>query len=152
MTDLIAFAPHFPLSCLREAGQQTVRIVRLFIVAAAVLGLAAATATAAPATPKMIYKVDVVTVKTLGKSIMVTATGAVNSGGWTLPHLRARDIHRPESDTAIVEFVATPPPPGAVVVQALIPVSASAQFPLPRYGTVQVQVVAESNSVTAPVR
>jgi hypothetical protein len=129
-----------------------VRIVRLFIVAAAVLGLAAATATAAPATPKMIYKVDVVTVKTLGKGIMVTATGAVNSGGWTLPHLRARDIHKPESDTAIVEFVATPPPPGAVVVQALIPVSASAQFSLPRYGTVQVQVVAESNSVTAPVR
>lgn len=128
------------------------RNVRPLIVAAAVLGLVAATATAAPTTPKLIYKVDAVTVKTLGKNIVVTATGAVNSGGWTLPHLRARDVRKPESDTAIVDFLATSPPAGAVVVQALVPVSATAQFPLPHYGTVQVQVVAETNSVTAPLR
>lgn len=126
--------------------------VRHFIVAAMALALAAATATAAPAPAKLIYKVDAVTVKISGKNMLVTAKGAVNSGGWTSPHLRLRETHVAESDTAIVEFLATPPPAGEVVIQALIPVTAMATFPLPRYGTVQVQVVAESNSVTAPIR
>jgi hypothetical protein len=152
MTYLIQFAPHFPHSCLGGAGQQTVRSVRHFLVAIAVLGLAAATATAALTTPKLIYKVDTVTVKASGSDLVVTATGAVNSGGWSLPHLRVRGTHAAESDTAIVDFLATPPPPNVVVIQALVPVSAMARFPLPRYGTVQVQVVAETNSVTAPVR
>ena len=152
MTYLIAFAPHFPLSCLGEAGQQTVRNVRHFLVAAALLGLAAATATAAPATPKLIFKVDTVTVKTSGNNLVVTATGAVNSGGWTLPHLKMREARAPGTGTAVVDFFATPPPPSVVVIQALVPVTATARFPLPRYGTVQVQVVAETNSVTSPVR
>ena len=128
------------------------RSVRHFLVAIAVLGLAAATATAALTTPKLIYKVDTVTVKASGSNLVVTATGAVNSGGWTLPHLHKREARAPETDTAVVEFLATPPPPSVVVIQALVPVSATGRFPLPRYGTVQVRVVAESNSVTAPVR
>lgn len=128
------------------------RSVRHFLVTIAVLGLAAATATAALATPKLIYKVDTVTVKASGSDLVVTATGAVNSGGWTLPHLHIREARAAEADTAVVEFLATPPQLNVVVIQALVPVSAMARFPLPRYGTVQVQVVAETNSVTAPVR
>lgn len=128
------------------------RSVRHFLVTIAVLGLAAATATAALATPKLIYKVDTVTVKASGSDLVVTASGAVNSGGWTLPHLHIREARAAEADTAVVEFLATPPQPNVVVIQALVPVSAMARFPLPRYGTVQVQVVAETNSVTAPVR
>lgn len=128
------------------------RSVRHFLVTIAVLGLAAATATAALATPKLIYKVDTVTVKASGSDLVVTATGAVNSGGWTLPHLHIREGRAAEADTAVVEFLATPPQLNVVVIQALVPVSAMARFPLPRYGTVQVQVVAETNSVTAPVR
>lgn len=128
------------------------RSVRHFLVTIAVLGLAAATATAALATPKLIYKVDTVTVKASGSDLVVTATGAVNSGGWTLPHLHIREARAAEADTAVVEFLATPPQPNVVVIQTLVPVSAMARFPLPRYGTVQVQVVAETNSVTAPVR
>lgn len=126
--------------------------MRHFLVAAAFLSLAAATAAAAPLPPKLIYKVDTITVKTSGNNLVVTATGAVNSGGWTLPHLRMRETRAAESDTATVDFLATPPPTNVVVIQALVPVTATARFPLPRYGTVQVQVVAESNSVTAPVR
>lgn len=128
------------------------RHVRHFIVAAMALALAAATATAAPAPAKLIYKVDAVTVKISGKNMLVTAKGAVNSGGWTLPHLRLKEPRVAESDTAVVEFLATPPPAGVVVIQALIPATATATFPLPSYGTVQVQVVAESNSVTTPIR
>jgi hypothetical protein len=152
MSDLIAFAPHFPHSCLGEAGQQTVRTVRHFLVTLVLLGLGAVTATAASATPKLIYKVDTVTVKTSGNNLVVTATGAVKSGGWTLPHLHLREPRAPETDTAVVDFFATPPAPGVVVIQALVPVTATGRFPLPRYGTVQLQVVAETNSVTAPVR
>lgn len=126
--------------------------VRRFLVVAMTLALAAATATAAPVTTKRIYKVDAVSVKISGKSLLVTATGAVNSGGWTSPQLRLREPHAPESDTAVVDFLAKPPQPTEVVIQALIPVSATARLPLQPYGTVQVQVVAETNSVTAPIR
>ena len=126
--------------------------VRHFLVAAALLGLAAATAAAAPATPKLIYKVDTVTVKASGNTLVVTADGAVNSGGWTLPHLRMREARTAESDTATVDFLATPPASDVVVIQALVPIAATARFPLPHYGTVQVQVMAETNSVTAPLR
>jgi len=62
------------------------------------------------------------------------------------------EIHKVESDTEVIEFVAAPPPPGAVVVQTLLPVSATATLALPPYGVVQVKVVAETNSVTAPIR
>lgn len=126
--------------------------LRHFQVVAIMLALAAATATAAAPTPKLIYKVDTVTVKVSGKSLLVTASGAVNSGGWTSPQLRLREPHVSENDTAVVDFFAQPPQPGAVVIEALVPVSASATFPLRPYGTVQVQVMAETNSVTAPMR
>ena len=126
------------------------RSVRHFLVAAAALGLAAATATVAA--PKPIYKVDSVSAKTVGRNLIITASGAVSSGGWTLPHLRMSESHKPESDTEIIEFLATPPPPSTVVVQALLPVTASATLALPPYGVVQVKVVAESNSVTTRIR
>jgi hypothetical protein len=152
MPNLIAIAPHFPLSCPDEAGQLTVRIVRHFLVAAAALVLAAVTATAAPAAPKLIYKIDTVSAKTVGKKLVVTATGAVNSGGWSAPLLRLKEVRVAESDTEVIEFLATPPAADAVVVQALIPIAATATFALPPYAVVQVKVVAESNSVTSPIR
>jgi hypothetical protein len=124
--------------------------VRHFLVAAAALALAAATATVAA--PKPIYQVDSVSAKTVGRNLIVTASGAVNSGGWTSPHLRLSESHKPESDTEVFEFVASPPPPGTVVVQTLLPVTASATLALPTYGVVQVKVIAESNSVTTPIR
>ena len=126
--------------------------MRHFLVAAAALVLAAVTATAAPAAPKLVDKVDTVGAKMVGKKLVVTATGAVNSGGWTAPLLRVKEVRVPESDTEVIEFVATPPPADAVVVQALVPVTATGTFALPPYAVVQVKVVAESNSVTAPIR
>lgn len=127
-------------------------MVRRFLYVAMTLALAAATATAAPAIPKHIYKVDAVTVKVSGQSLLVTATGAVSSGGWTSPQLRMREPHIAEQNTAVIDFLAKQPLPGEVVIQALVPVSATATFPLPPYGTVRVQVRAETNSVTAPIR
>ena len=128
------------------------RTLRALIIAAVLSALTAATATSAAAAQKLIYKVDQVTATTVGNRLVVTATGAVNSGGWTSPRLHLKEIHMPESDTEVIEFLATPPRADAVVVQALLPVSVTAKLSLPRYATVQVKVVAETNSVTAPIR
>ena len=125
--------------------------MRQLIVAAVLSALAAATATGASAASKLIYKVDHVTATTVRDHLMVTATGAVNSGGWSSPRLHMKEFHIPESDTEVIEFLATPPRGNEVVIQALLPVSVTAKFALPHYGTVQVKVVAESNSVTAPI-
>ena len=124
-------------------------MLRYLIFAAA---LVAATATGAVAAPKLIYQVDGVTVSIDHGQMVVTATGAVSSGGWTLPHLQRKAVHPAESDTEEFEFVATPPPSDTAVIQALLPVSAIGRFPLPHYGAVQVKVDAESNSATAPLR
>ena len=125
--------------------------MRHLIVAVLWSALAAATATDAAAAPQLIYKVDHVTAATVGRHMVVTATGAVRSGGWTAPRLHVKEFRIPESDTEVIEFLATPPAPDSVVIQALLPISVTAKLSLPRYGTVQIKVVTESNSVTAPI-
>ncbi|MEI9993851.1 MAG: hypothetical protein WDM91_04595 [Rhizomicrobium sp.] len=119
--------------------------------AVAIFALAAATATAAEAAPKLIYKVDKVTAAIIRGRLVVSASGAVNSGGWSLPRLHHKEVRTPESDTETFEFLATPPPTGTVVIQALLPIQMTAVFPLPRYATLQVKVVSESNAVVAPI-
>jgi hypothetical protein len=151
MTSLIAIAPHFPLSWPGETEQQKAGAMRRLIVAALLSALAAATATGAVAGARLIYKVDRVTATTFGRHLIVSASGAVRSGGWTSPRLHMKEIHIPESDTEVIEFLATPPAENMVVIQALLPVSVTTKLPLPRYGSVQVKVVAETNSVTAPI-
>jgi hypothetical protein len=125
--------------------------VRHLILAIAAYALAAATATAAPAGQTLVLKVDRVTAAIIRNHLVVNASGAVNSGGWTSPRLHMKEVHIPESDTEVIEFLATPPTSDTVVIQALLPIQTTATFPLPRYGAVQVTVVAQSNSVTAPI-
>jgi hypothetical protein len=151
MQHLIAIAPQFPHSWPGEIGQQKVRTMRQLIVAAALSALAAATATASAAESRLIYKVDRVTATTVRNQMIVTATGAVNSGGWTSPRLHMKEFRIPESDTEVIEFLATPPRGHEVVIQALLPVTVTAKFTLPHYATVQVKVLAESNSVIAQI-
>jgi len=125
--------------------------MRRTVLASLIFALAAATATAAAAAPQLIVKVDKVTAAIIRNHLVVSATGAVRSGGWTMPRLHLKEFHIPESDTEVIEFLATPPAAGAVVIQALLPVTATAVFPLPHYATVQVKVVTETNSLIAPI-
>jgi len=125
--------------------------MRRSVFASLIFALAAATATAADASPLLVFKIDKVTAAIIRNHLVVSATGAVRSGGWTVPRLHLKDFHIPESDTEVIEFLATPPRTGEVVVQALLPVTATAVFPLPHYATVQVKVVSETNGVTAPI-
>lgn len=124
--------------------------MRRTAIAAAIFALAAATATMADAAPQLVFRVDKVTAQIVRNRLVVSASGAVKSGGWTLPRLHFKG-HAPESDTESFEFLATPPGARNVVIQALLPVETTAVFPLPRYGTVQVTIVSETNSVTAPI-
>ena len=125
--------------------------MRRLIVAFAFFALAAATATVASAASQLVYRVDTVTAKTVNNRLVVTANGAVSSGGWTRPRLHLT-VHVPEAPDEVIEFQASPPLGNSVVIQALLPVSTTAVFPLPHYGTVRVKVVSQSNAVTAPIQ
>jgi hypothetical protein len=110
---------------------------------AAIFAIAPAVAAPHKPPPEPIYKVDsVVTTNDEGK-LVVTAHGAVNSGGWTNPHLRpkaSKDAH-----VMAFEFVAVPPPPDAAVIQALVPVEAKTIAPRPGARISEIRVDAENN-------
>jgi hypothetical protein len=126
-------------------------ILRRSLFAPAILALVAATATAAQAEPRLIAKVDKVTAAIIKGRLVVNASGAVNSGGWTLPRLHLLP-HKAEDNTETIEFQATPPLADAVVIQALLPITTTAVFGLPRTGVTQVKVVSETNAVMAPLQ
>lgn len=106
---------------------------------------------AAAASLKQIYKVDSVAASIHGNRLTIIAAGAVSTGGWSKARLRLKPGHRPEADTLEFQFVATPPAPDAMVIQALIPVSATLTTKLPPYGVTQIKVDAEADSATAKI-
>ncbi len=122
--------------------------MRTFLLALAALLLFSAPVDAAAA--RLIYKVDHVSVSIESHKMIVSATGAVNSGGWENPHLHIKEVRAPEADTLVIEFLATPPAKDEAVIQALLPVSATLAAPLAPYGVTQVKVVAQSNNVVTP--
>jgi hypothetical protein len=114
------------------------------------VGIAAA-AGPRPLPPKLIYKVDSVAASIQAGKLSIIAAGAVSSGGWSKVRLRLRPGHKPESDTLEFELVASPPPPGEAVIQALVPVSIATATKLPPYGVTQIRVYSETDSTTAPI-
>ncbi|HSM94897.1 MAG TPA: hypothetical protein VLT91_02560 [Rhizomicrobium sp.] len=107
---------------------------------------------AAAASLKPIYKVDSVAASVRGNKLTIIAAGAVSTGGWSKARLRLKPGHRAETDTLEFQFVATPPAPDAIVIQALIPVSATLTTKLPPYGVTQIKVNAETNDATAEIK
>ena len=77
--------------------------------------------------------------------ILVQAKGAVQTGGWTKPRLH---LLRGDGHTMTVEFLATPPPPAMTVIDALVPVAASAQL---KGRAASVHVLADENEITTQV-
>lgn len=120
----------------------------------AILVLVAALSLATPAIAgdaKLVYRIDSATAKIEKRHLVISARGAVNSGGWNNPHLRVKEIVVPETNTLQVIFVAIPPSRQKAVVQALLPVSASKVAKLPRYGAKEIRIVAETNSIVVPI-
>ena len=110
------------------------------------------TALAAPlpvaaAPEKRIWRVDSVVATRDGGSLLVEVKGAVQSGGWNHARLRLShgDVH-----TLVVEFLAQPPSPGAVVIGGLLPVTAKLTI-RDTHGTVAVKAMGQANEVTAQI-
>jgi len=110
---------------------------------------AASVALAAPAT--RVYRIDHASVKIENRKLVISAAGAVRTGGWMKPHLRVHEASAPETSTMQVEFVATPPHAKHAVAHATLPVRAKIATALPHYGVSQVKVVSETNSVTVAI-
>ena len=104
-------------------------------------------ASPALAADKRVYKIDSLIATQKKGRITVQVNGAVQSGGWKNPRLHV--IPRDNNRTLTVEFLATPPPPGMVVIDALLPVTVSADFKAA--GNTAVKVVADANEMTAQI-
>lgn len=100
---------------------------------------------------RLVYRVDRVSAAIKNHKLVVNVGGAVNSGGWRHPRLRAKPS-APEANVLEMEFYADPPPPKRVVIQELLPITTELRTGLPKYGTVAVSVSSETNEITTQIR
>jgi hypothetical protein len=113
------------------------------------IAMATGVAVAAPA--KLVYRIDCATATVVRNRLVISARGAVSTGGWLKPLLRLREASAGEAAALEVEFVATPPRHRAAVAHAILPVSARLAAPLPHTGVVRVKIVSQTNSVMVPI-
>jgi len=101
----------------------------------------------AAAAEKRVWRVDSVVATQAGGTVVVEVKGAVQSGGWNRPRLKAShgDAH-----TLVVEFVAQAPSPSAVVIDGLLPVTAKITINA-AHGAVTVRALGQANEVTAQI-
>jgi hypothetical protein len=121
-------------------------VVPLFAAAAAILLSRGAMADTA-----LIYRVDSASATIVRHHLVISANGAVSSGGWSKPELVIRQPSVPEAKRIEIKFVARPPASRDAVVQALLPISVRKVTSLPRYGIKEVKITAATNSVTVPI-
>ena len=118
---------------------------------AALVLIVSVVAAAVPAAAQtLVYRVDQATAVIDGNHLIVTAKGAVRSGGWEHPKLILRKS-RGEPGDVDIQFMATPPGDRSVVIQSVVPVKVSLTTRLPRSGIAAVKVSSETNSVTAEI-
>ncbi len=97
------------------------------------------------ASEKRVLRIDSLLASQKGGVITLQAKGAVQSGGWTRPRLH---VMHGDGRTITVEFLATAPPPGMTVIDAVVPVTASVAV---KGRAASVHVLAEENEVTSQV-
>jgi len=106
---------------------------------------------ASAARPRLVFRIDKISAMVDGSTLTIDASGAVQSGGWSRPRLRAKPS-APEAPVLQVEFVADPPSPKRIVINELLPIRAEFRGPLPKYGTVAVTVGSQTNEITTQIR
>ncbi len=94
------------------------------------------------AAPRLIYRVDSASAVIVGNHLVITANGAVDSGGWSKPELLIQKPSASEAKALKTKFVAKPPASRDAVVQALLPIHVRKVAPLPRYGAIEVEITA----------
>jgi hypothetical protein len=102
-------------------------------------------ASPALALEKRVLRIDGLIASQKKGVISLTAKGAVQTGGWSKPRLH---VMHGDGRTITVEFLATPPPAGMTVIDALVPVTAEAHV---KGRASSVHVVAEENEITSQV-
>ena len=109
------------------------------------LALACCCVTPAFAADKRVYKIDSLIATARGGMVTIQAKGAVQSGGWKKPKLHVLHV---DAHAVTVEFVAAPPPAGMTVIEAVVPVEATAKV---RGKSASVRVLADANEMTAQI-
>jgi len=100
---------------------------------------------AAQAADKRVLRIDSLTASQKDGAILVQAKGAVPGGGWTKPHLHL--VHG-DGHAVVLEFLATPPPSGMIVIDGLVPVTAMLSV---KGRATSIHVQAEENEITSQV-
>jgi hypothetical protein len=121
------------------------------VIAGVCLAIACNTCAFGAPRSRLVYRVDRVSAEVRNNKLVVSASGAVNSGGWRHPHLYAKPSP-PEAPILELEFYADPPSSKRVVIQELLPISAELRMGLPKYGTVAVSVSSETNEIATQIR
>jgi len=103
------------------------------------------------AAPQLIYRVDSASAVIVGNHLVITANGAVDSGGWSKPELMILKPSASEAKALRTKFLAKPPASRETVVQALLPIHVRKIAPLPRYGAIEVEVTAATNSLIVQI-
>jgi hypothetical protein len=99
----------------------------------------------AQAAEKRVFRIDSLIATQKDGVILLQAKGAVETGGWTKPRLH---VMHGDGRTITVEFLATAPPPGMTVIDALVPVTASVAM---KGRATSVHVLADENEITSQV-
>ena len=107
--------------------------------------IAALLATSAAQADKRVLRIDSLTASQKDGAILVQAKGAVPGGGWTKPHLHL--VHG-DGHAVVLEFLATPPPSGMIVIDGLVPVTAMLSV---KGRATSIHVQAEENEITSQV-
>jgi hypothetical protein len=94
---------------------------------------------------KKVWRIDSLIATQRDGVITVQAKGAVQSGGWK--NARLKLLHS-DAHGASFEFVAAAPPAGMTVIDAVVPVTATAQV---RVHAPAVHAAAEANEMTTQV-
>jgi hypothetical protein len=103
------------------------------------------------AAAQLIYRVDSASAVIVGNHLVITANGAVDSGGWSKPELIILKPSASEAKALRTKFFAKPPASRETVVQALLPIHVRKIAPLPRYGAIEVEVTAATNSLIVQI-
>ena len=101
--------------------------------------------------PRLVYRVDRVTAHMAGHKLIVEASGAVATGGWQKPRLRVVKPSAPETPVVVLEFIANPPGPKQIVIQALLPVSAHLTIDRLRYHASVVSITTQTNGIATQI-
>jgi len=97
------------------------------------------------AADKRVFRIDSLIATQKNGVIRVQARGAVQTGGWTKPHLH---VMHGDGHLLTLEFLAAPPPSGMTVIDGLVPVTATLEI---KGRAASVHVLAEENEITSQV-